>query len=254
MARAGARRTVPAGPYLQGLLVFVVPNVLFTGSLQFALATATRSLVATYASVVGMFVAYGVAGNLLADIENETLASMLDPFGGGAFGIATRYWTVAERNTMLLPVDGALLANRLVVLGLAVLVFAAAYRRFSFTVVERRPGRRWRWWRLGAPTRRPGGKDSGAPSGDAVRRPERRGERRTRAVARGRSGACRRSGSGSGDAALLRPPPARAADAPGGRGRRPEHGVPGDPGVRRSEHARQLVDGRPDLRHTLSTP
>ena len=150
-----------AGPYLQGLLVFVVPNVLFTGSLQFALATATRSLVATYASVVGLFVAYGVAGNLLGDIENETLASMLDPFGGGAFGIATRYWTVAERNTMLLPLDGALLANRLVVLGLAVLVFAAAYRRFSFTVVERQPGRRW-WWRQ----REPRPADTGEPSGD----------------------------------------------------------------------------------------
>ena len=150
-----------AGPYLQGLLIFVVPNVLFTGSLQFALATATRSLVATYAGVVGLFVAYGVAGNLLADVENETLASMLDPFGGGAFGTATRYWTVAERNTMLLPLDGALLANRLVVLGLAVLVFTAAYRRFSFTVVERRPGRRW-WWRR----REPRPADAGAPSGD----------------------------------------------------------------------------------------
>ena len=57
-------------------------------------------------------------------------------------------------------VDGALLANRLVVLGLAALVFAVAYRRFSFTVVERRPGRRWRWRR----ERRPA--DSGAPSGD----------------------------------------------------------------------------------------
>ena len=149
-----------AGPYLQGLLIFVVPNVLFTGSLQFALATATRSLVATYASVVGLFVAYGVAGNLLADVENETLAAMLDPFGGGAFGTATRYWTVAERNTMLLPLDGALLANRLAVLGLAVLVFAIAYRSFSFTVVERRPGRRW-WWRR---ERRPA--DAGAPSGE----------------------------------------------------------------------------------------
>ena len=147
------------GPYLQGLLVFVVPNVLFTGSLQFALATLTRSLVATYASVVGMFVAYGIAGNLLADIENETLAGLLDPFGGGAFGMATRYWTVAERNTMLVPVDGALLANRLIVPGIAVLVFAVAYGRFSFTVGER-PARRWWRWRAGRPA------GSGEPSGD----------------------------------------------------------------------------------------
>ena len=133
------------GPYLQGLAVFVVPNTIITGSVFFALATVTRSLVATYAGVVGMFVAYSVAGNLLSDIENETFAAMLDPFGGGAFAIATRYWTVAERNAMLLPFDGALLANRLVILAVALLVFAIAYARFSFTVDERRRVRRW--WR-----------------------------------------------------------------------------------------------------------
>ena len=69
------------GPYLQGLAVFVVPNTVFTGCVLFSLASVTRSLTATYASVVGMFVAYGVAGNLASDIENETLAAMLDPFG-----------------------------------------------------------------------------------------------------------------------------------------------------------------------------
>ena len=105
----------------------------------------TRSLTATYASVVGMFVAYGVAGNLASDIENETLAAMLDPFGVAALGLATRYWTVAERNTMLLPFDDGLLANRLVVLAVGALVFAFACSRFSFTVDERRGGRRW--WR-----------------------------------------------------------------------------------------------------------
>ena len=160
------------GPYLQGLLVFVLPTVLFTGSIQFALATLTRSLVATYASVVGLFVAYGVAGNLLADVENETLAAMLDPFGGGAFGVATRYWTVAERNTLLLPLDGTLLANRLLVVGLAVLVFAAAYRRFSFTVAER-AGRRWwrRRERMPADWAESSGGETGAPSGGGLDAP-----------------------------------------------------------------------------------
>ena len=137
-----------AGPYLQALAIFVVPNLLFTGSIQFALATLTRSLVATYAGVVGMFVAFGVAGSLLSDIENERLAAMLDPFGSGALDIATRYWTVAERNTLLLPLAGDLLANRLAVLALAVLAFAFAYARFSLAVSEGRGGWRWPWpWR-----------------------------------------------------------------------------------------------------------
>ena len=133
------------GPYLQALLIFVVPNLLFTGSILFALATLTRSMSTTYAAVVGMFVAYAVAGTLLSDIENETLASLLDPFGLSALGFATRYWTIAERNLALLPVDGALLTNRLVVLALGALVFAVAYRRFSFTAAARRTG--GRWWR-----------------------------------------------------------------------------------------------------------
>ena len=131
-----------AAPYLQALAIFVVPNLLFMGSIQFALATLTRSLVATYAGVVGMFVAFGVAGSLLSDIENERLAAMLDPFGSSALDIATRYWTVAERNTLLLPLEGDLLANRLVVLALAVLAFAFTYARFPLAVSERRGG--WR--------------------------------------------------------------------------------------------------------------
>ena len=133
------------GPYLQGIAVFVVPNTVFVGSVCFALATMTRSLAATYPAIVGMIVAYGVAWNLLSDMENATFAAMLDPFGLGAFSIATRYWTVVERNTMLLPLDGVLVANRLVIAALAVLVLAITYVRFSFTVNERRRG--GRWWR-----------------------------------------------------------------------------------------------------------
>ncbi len=149
-----------AGPYLQALALFVVPNLLFMGSIQFALATLTRSLVATYAGVIGTFVAYGVAGSLLSDIENERLAAMLDPFGSGALDIATRYWTVAERNTMLLPLEGDLVANRLVVLALAALAFAFSYARFSLAVSERRGGRRWPWRR----DRRPANADESQAS------------------------------------------------------------------------------------------
>lgn len=190
-----------AGPYLQAMAIFVVPNLLFMGSIQFALATLTRSLVATYAGVIGMFVAYGVAGSLLSDIENESFAALLGPFGGAAFGLATRYWTVAERNTMLLQFDGGLLANRLVVLAVGALAFALAYRRSSFTVTYRTSRR----------------------SVVVVARTEIGGHRRTagdrggRGNAFGRSGAAR--GSSPPDAALLRPPPACATNAHGGRRR-----------------------------------
>ena len=121
------------GPYVFALLVLVIPNVFLMSAFSFAMATLTRSIMGTYMAVVTFFVAYGIAGTLLGDLENEALASLLDPFGGAAFGLATRYWTTAERNVALLPLEGPLLQNRLLWMGVAVLVLILTYFRFSFT-------------------------------------------------------------------------------------------------------------------------
>lgn len=123
-------------PYLFGLVVFVLPNVFLSGSLFFSLATLSRNLMFTYAGVVVFFMAYGMAGTLLADIENEFMAALLDPFGFAAFGIETKYWTVAERNSAIPPLDAALLSNRLlwITVGVAILVFT--YSRFRMSIKE----------------------------------------------------------------------------------------------------------------------
>ncbi len=120
-------------PYAFGMAVIVIPNVLLMSAMSFSMATLTRSMMGTYAGVVAFFVAYVTAGTLLSDLENESLASLLDPFGAAAFGLATRYWTVAERNTALLPLEGPLLNNRLLWMGVAIAILAFAYFRFSFT-------------------------------------------------------------------------------------------------------------------------
>jgi ABC-2 type transport system permease protein len=132
-------------PYAAGLAVLVAPNLLLTGALFFAIATWTRSMIYTYAGVLAVFVGYGVAGAMAGDIENETQAILFDPLGAGAFGIVTRYWTVAERNTRSLELAGPFLANRLLWLGVALVVLALAYWRFSFTHRESRKGLRRRW-------------------------------------------------------------------------------------------------------------
>ena len=55
---------------------------------------------------------------MLGDVENETLASLLDPFGPRVpSAIATKYWTVAERNTRILELAGTFLQNRLLWIG-----------------------------------------------------------------------------------------------------------------------------------------
>lgn len=126
-------------PYLFSLFVLILPTVLLVAAIFFSVAVLTRSTMATYASAVAFLVGYliasAVAGN---NLENEKLASLFDPFGLSAFGLATRYWTVAERNTQVLPLEGVFLWNRLLWVAVAILVFGFTLARFRFEVGSRK--------------------------------------------------------------------------------------------------------------------
>lgn len=125
------------GDYLFTLAVIAIPNLLATGSVFFAVATATRSLMVTYASLVAVLVIYLTLNAIFSDIEYRQIRAFLDPFGLAALGNATRYWTMAERNGSLPPLEGALLWNRLIWLGVGLGLTALTLWRFSFT--ERAP-------------------------------------------------------------------------------------------------------------------
>nr|MCH9683746.1 ABC transporter permease subunit [Deltaproteobacteria bacterium] len=124
-------------PYLQTLGVFVLPNLLVMGSFFFALATLTRRVFPAYVGVIAFFVIYSISDSFISDIDNDTLAALSDPFGLASLEISTRYWTVAERNTSIIPLSGALWLNRLLWLSLAAVCFAFTVRRFSFAARAR---------------------------------------------------------------------------------------------------------------------
>ena len=119
--------------HLQGYLYITLPNIIFSSAVIFAVAVLVRSTVASFITAVVIMVASGVAGNFMSEMDNQDLAAMLDPFGGTAFELITRYWTVDDKNTLLLPMHGVLLWNRILWLGMAAGVFAFGYWRFSFT-------------------------------------------------------------------------------------------------------------------------
>ena len=56
-----------------------------------------------------------------------------------AFDLVTRYWTVAEKNSISVGFSGLLLWNRLLWIGVGCLVFAVAYSRFSFAERSTKP-------------------------------------------------------------------------------------------------------------------
>jgi ABC-2 type transport system permease protein len=119
--------------HLQAYLYLTVPNIVFSAAIIFSVAILTRSTVASFITAIVIMVGSGVTSTLTSELDNRTVAALLDPFGGTAFDIVSRYWTVDEKNTLMLPMHGVFLWNRLLWLGVSAAVFAFGYWRFSFT-------------------------------------------------------------------------------------------------------------------------
>ena len=120
-----------AWAYGYGFAVMVLPGVFFISALLFLLATVTRSMLGAYIGVIGFFVLWMVAVTVTGTSPDRlTLGALIDPFGIGAFEVATRYWTAADRNTRLPEVAGLLLGNRVLWSAIGALLLWAAFACF----------------------------------------------------------------------------------------------------------------------------
>jgi len=118
--------------YLWVLGVFTLPTLLVVSAGFFALATGTRSMTATYVGAVAVLALYFVALALTNDPQYERIVALLDPFALGPLDLATRYWTVAEKNSRVPELSGLVLRNRLLWSAVAAALFALGYRAFRF--------------------------------------------------------------------------------------------------------------------------
>jgi ABC-type transport system involved in multi-copper enzyme maturation permease subunit len=118
--------------HLYAVLVFAVPNTFLFAAILFAIAVLVRNEIASFVGALILLVGYGVADGLLQNLDRAEFGALLDPFGIRAFSYATKYWTVADRNSLSLGLSGMMLWNRLLWLTLGVAVFVFAYYRFSF--------------------------------------------------------------------------------------------------------------------------
>ncbi|MEZ4236291.1 MAG: M1 family aminopeptidase [Myxococcota bacterium] len=111
---------------------WILPNVVFTAGLFFALAGVTRRMFPNYIGGVLLLVGYLGAQALIRDLDNEALSALIDPFGFGAFDLQTRYWSPHERNVLLPWPTGWSLANRALWLGIGLSALASTFRLFRF--------------------------------------------------------------------------------------------------------------------------
>lgn len=119
--------------HAQAYLYLSLPNILFSAAIIFAVAVLVRSTAAAFITAIVIMVGNGVADTFMGEMENQTIAALLDPFAGIAFELVSRYWTVDDKNTLLLPMNGVFLWNRILWLVIAAGIFVLGYWRFSFT-------------------------------------------------------------------------------------------------------------------------
>lgn len=122
--------------YVWPYVIVVLPNLVMMGAIFFSLGALTRRMLPVYVVSALLLIGYLIAVDLTANVENRWLASLLDPFGVTAVANLTEYWPVAERNVRFVPLEGYVLANRALWLGLALVALAFAFRRFKFTYAE----------------------------------------------------------------------------------------------------------------------
>jgi len=116
------------GDYAYAYGVFGLTGLFLTSALFFALATVTRSMMATYIGVVAVLIAYLAADGVLGSRpEFEMAMAWAEPFGARAYGLVTKYWTAAERNTLNAPLEGVLLWNRVIWTAVGAVLLSAAY-------------------------------------------------------------------------------------------------------------------------------
>ena len=132
---------VNPGAYLWGYVVLGIPNMLLGAVVIFAVGALSRSALTTFMSGIFLYVLYflgAVLGNspLMATSGDaggsQVLPLLLDPYGLVAYLTQTQAWTAQAKNTLLPPLTGGFLLNRLAVIGLAMGLFAWTYGRFSF--------------------------------------------------------------------------------------------------------------------------
>jgi ABC-2 type transport system permease protein len=127
--------------YLSALAIIGLPNLFLAGALFFAAASVTRSLSATFVMLLVVVVANFAAPFALSEPSLRPFASLFDPMGGQALGDVTRYWTMSERATRLIPFEGILVWNRLLWVGIGAALLAFSVARFHSRSPAARPER-----------------------------------------------------------------------------------------------------------------
>ena len=125
-------------PYVQFIVLFILPNLFILGAICFSLSAWTRSMLFTYVGIIAFVAINTFAIYLAQKLEYQPMAGLLDSAGDVAFSNVTKYWTPAQKNSWMIPYSGSILYNRILWISMSFTLLAYSYRRFQFSVEKPR--------------------------------------------------------------------------------------------------------------------
>jgi ABC-2 type transport system permease protein len=128
--------------YIQPFLSINVIQIFVLGSLFFTVAALTRKIFIVYLQGVALFMLYIIGLTVFSSTRSleHFWSGIFDPVGFIMFDCVTRYWTVVEKNTLLLPWDfsgnspGVFLFNRLLWSAVGLLSLGGLWAFFPMSV------------------------------------------------------------------------------------------------------------------------
>ncbi len=120
-------------PYFHTYFVFIIPTLFLLGTLVFAVVALSRNIYAGFVTIILLYILQGLIGSLTGNVDNAYTAALLDPLGDSALAYLTQYWTPIQQIQENLPIHGVVFFNRLLWVGVGILIFLGTFLKFEFS-------------------------------------------------------------------------------------------------------------------------
>jgi hypothetical protein len=125
------RGPLHVAPLINVFIFFVIPNAIIASLFLYGVTLLTRHAMAAYAGALIIFILSSF--NIDALTANWPVAKLLDPFAGTIVDTFSMTLLLKDRNVAPVPVDKYLLANRLIWIGISIIIVCLAVVKFRLS-------------------------------------------------------------------------------------------------------------------------
>ncbi len=121
-----------ASIYFQLYGLYILPNIFLVGTMIFSVVLLSRNIYAGFIVTLLFILFQQMSGQFSFGDDTGFWIGLFDPTCGKAFNYYTHNWNVMEQNSLLLPMHGLVIWNRLLWIGMAFLVLVFTFKYFQF--------------------------------------------------------------------------------------------------------------------------